>query len=374
MKKAIILLFLCSFAITLQAQKPVVFQDTIPFRNDLGIITIPITFNGVEKQFAFDTGAQSTVGFSWVADDLKRTSKTINVNSSNGSRTKMRYYKSGTIQLGSREITKHRILKAGDSDIFSCYDIDGILGVDITKHFNWTIDFEKKILIMSPPDSYPDEVDKMHALDFDFSNNRPSVFMEMNGKKIKFLLDTGARDSDVNKTKYTLLHIDQYPKAAFYSGFYDVNGTLTKTYNTTVQLPEMHSGNVTLFPTVDYGNQTTKIGNSLWKGKRLFLSLSTDKLYVSDAIIKNDTWNYDCVAVVKDKKMVALQIREGSEAWNLGIRQGDEITSLNGNTFTDFCALNKYQKQLSKEEKDFEFVFATGKRITIQKKQVFVIP
>ncbi len=374
MKKAIILLFLCGFAITLQAQKPVVFQDTIPFRNDLGIITIPISFNGVEKQFAFDTGAQATVGFSWVEDNLKRTSKTTNVNSSNGSRTKMRFYKSGKIQLGSREITKHRILKANDSEIFTCYNIDGILGVDITQHFNWTIDFENKILIMSPPDFYPEEVKDMHDLDFDFTNNRPSVFMEMNGKKIKFLLDTGARDSDVNKTAYNLLSIDQYPTTAMYSGFYDVNGTLTKTYNTTVQLPELQSGSVTLSPAVDYGNQSTKIGNSLWKGKRLFMSLRNDQLYVSDATVKSDVWNYECAAVVKNGKMVVLQIKEGSEAWNLGIRQGDEVISLNGNTFTDFCEFNKYQKQLGKEGKSFEFVLKDGKRITIDKKQVFINP
>jgi len=98
MKKTIFLLFLCFVSLTLQAQQPPAYQDTIPFRNDLGIITIPITFNGVEKQFAFDTGAQSTVGFSWVADDLKRTSKTVNVKSSNASRTKMRYYKSGELK------------------------------------------------------------------------------------------------------------------------------------------------------------------------------------------------------------------------------------------------------------------------------------
>ncbi|MFT5890593.1 MAG: hypothetical protein ACI9Y7_000686 [Dokdonia sp.] len=374
MKKTILLLFICFISITLQAQQPTAYQDTIPFRNDLGIIIIPMTFNGVEKQFAFDTGAQVTVGFSWVADDLKRTSKTVNVNSSNGSRTKMRYYKSGNIQLGSKKITKHRILKAGDSDIFTCYNIDGILGVDITQQFNWTIDFEKKILIMSPSDFYPEAIKEMHALDFDFTKNRPSVFMEMNGKKIKFLLDTGARDSDVNKKAYTLSSIDQYPKATFYSGFYDVNGTLTKTYNTTIQLPEIQSGAVTITPEVDYGNQSTKIGNSLWKGKRLFLSLKNDKLYVSDATIQSDSWSYDCAAVIKEGKMIVFRIKEGSDAWEQGIRQGDEIKTFNGNAFTDFCELNKYQVQLKEEKKDFELVFVNGKQLTVQKKQVFITP
>ncbi|WP_299211067.1 pepsin/retropepsin-like aspartic protease family protein [uncultured Dokdonia sp.] len=373
MKKAILFLVICFISITLQAQQPPAFQDTIPFRNDLGIIIIPMTFNGVEKQFAFDTGAQVTVGFSWVDRDLKPTSKTVTVNSSNGSKTRMRYYKSGNIQLGSRKITKHRILKTTDSDIFSCYQVDGVLGVDITQHFNWIIDFEKKILIMSPPDFYPEDVKEMHALDFDFAKNRPSVFMEMNGKKIKFLLDTGARDSDINKDAYTLLSMDEYPKATFYSGFYDVNGTLTKTYSKTLQLPEIKSGTVTIAPDVDYSTQSTKIGNSLWKDRRLFLSLKNDQLFVSDATIKNEAWSYDGAAVLKNGKMTVYRIREGSDAWEQGIRQGDEIKTFNGNVFTDFCELDKFQRQLSDEKSDFEWEFTNGKKLTIQRKKLFVL-
>ena len=64
MKKSLFFLVLCFISLTLQAQQSTVYQDTIPFRNDLGIIIVPITFNGVQKEFAFDTGAQSTVGFS----------------------------------------------------------------------------------------------------------------------------------------------------------------------------------------------------------------------------------------------------------------------------------------------------------------------
>ena len=371
MKKTIFLLVLCFISITLHAQAPKAFQDTISFRNDLGIIIIPITFNGVEKQFAFDTGAQVTLAFSWAKDELKSTSKKINITSSNGSKTKLRYYKSGVINLGSREIKKHRILRTDDSDIFSCYNIDGVLGVDITQHFNWTIDFKKKILIMSPSDFYPEEVKEMHALDFDYKNTRPSVFMEMNGKKIQFLLDTGARDSDVKKSQYRFIHLDEYSKTKFYSGFYDFNGTLTKTESTTVLLPEIKSGEVTITPAVDYGKQTTKIGNSLWKDKRLFLSLKNDELYVSDTSIKDDSWSYDCAAVIKDGKMIVFLIKEGSEAWKLGVRQGDQIKAINGKVFTDFCSLNKYQGQLKKDKKNIEFEFANGKKLTIQRKQLF---
>ena len=140
MKKQLLFLFSIFILGTVSSQNSKIFQDTIPFRNDLGLIIIPITFNGIEKQFAFDTGAQYSVAYSWAKEKLQRTSKTININSSSGLRSKMRFYKSGTITLGSKKIRSHRILNAPKNSIFSCYQVDGILGVDIIKEFNWTID------------------------------------------------------------------------------------------------------------------------------------------------------------------------------------------------------------------------------------------
>ena len=57
MRLKVLILLLSLVAINVHAQDDSVSQDTIPFRNDLGLIIIPITYNGVEKQFAFDTGA-----------------------------------------------------------------------------------------------------------------------------------------------------------------------------------------------------------------------------------------------------------------------------------------------------------------------------
>lgn len=374
MIKAIFFLCLSCVSLCAYAQQPSVYQDTIPFRNDLGIITVPITFNGVEKQFIFDTGAQFTVGFSWVKEDLKPTRKAINVNSSNGSRTKMSFYKSGTIQLGSKTIKKHKIIQAEDSDIFTCYKIDGILGVDITKHFNWIIDYDQNVLIMSPSDFYPEEIEGMYELDFDFSNNKPFVFMETSGQRLQYLLDTGASGSDINKKAFINLNIDQYPHAKFYSGFYDLNGTLTKTFDNWLLLTGGTSGQVTLAPEMDYSEKSSKIGNSLWKGKRIFLSMENDQLFVSESHIKNNPWSYDCSAVYSEGAMRVYKIREGSEAWNQGIRQGDKIQSYNGNIFTDFCTLDTFQRELTQEHKDLIFVFDNGIELNVSHKQILKSP
>jgi len=365
--------FLCLFSMLIQAQENTIYRDTIPFRNDLGLIIVPITFNGEVKEFAFDTGAQITLSYAWASEELKKTRKTTTVTSSSGLKSKMRYYKSGTINFGSREITGHRILNTPQNEIFTCYQVDGILGVDIIKQFNWVIDYENKILIMHPSDYVPDQVYDMYALDFDFQNNRPTVQLKRKDATFTFLLDTGAGgSSNISRRNYKLTNINDYPQTTMYSGNIDVNGIFTSSKPIVFQFPEAISEDVVLSPKIFYNNaKSTKIGNSLWRGKQLFLSLKNDKLYLSDSEIKEDKKGYPCGATLRDGKMIIVRIQEGSDLWNEGVRQGDGIQRYDGKTFDDFCALDQYQRDLVRSGKSFEIELTNGKVFTISKQVLF---
>tara|TARA_R110001632_G_scaffold107700_6_gene217418 strand:+ start:1930 stop:3054 length:1125 start_codon:yes stop_codon:yes gene_type:complete len=369
MKKQLLFLFSILLFGTVSSQNTKVFQDTIPFRNDLGLIIIPITFNGVEKQFAFDTGAQHSVAYSWAKEILKSTNKTITVNSSSGLRSKMRFYKSGTIELGSRKIKGHRILNAPKSSIFSCYQVDGILGVDIIKELNWTIDYKNKILIMYPTNHFPKKVEKMHPLDFDFRNNRPVVFLKVKSNRLQFLLDTGAGGfSNVSRRNYNLTNFDELPQTSFYSGSFDVNGILTASQPKIFQFQNVMSKNVAVSPLMYYNNQkSSKIGNKLWKEKELFLSLKKDQLYVSSSVINQTYRSFSCSVMYSKGTMRIMRIEVESDIWNLGVRQGDEVLLFDGKKFTDFCSLDQYQRKIVRSRKSFEIQLANGKIITISK-------
>ena len=359
--------------VSVYAQKAPKYQDTIPFRNDLGLIIIPLTFNGEVKEFAFDTGAEVSVAYAWAQSRLKKTNKTTTITSSSGLKSKMRYYKSGTIELGSRKITGHRILNTPENTIFSCYEIDGILGVDIIKEFNWTIDYEHNILIMNPANYYPNTVDTMHELDFDFQYNRPIVFLNRNNSTFKFLLDTGAGgDSNISKRNYKLRNIDDYPQASFQSGSYDINGIFTPSKPAVFRFPIATSGETQLLPLIRYNNaKSSKLGNQLWKDKQLFLSLKDDRLLLSSPEIKQQATTYSCTVSFQKGKMIVVRIQEGSSAWNAEIRQGDEVIQFNSKKFTDFCTLDQYQRQLVSESKPYTLTFVNGKQLTISKTPLF---
>jgi len=344
------------------------FQDTIPFRNDLGLIIIPVSFNGQEKQFAFDTGAQYTVAYGWAKDELKETNKTLTITSSAGLQSKMRFYKSGTVNIGSRKITGHRVLNTPKNDIFTCHNIDGILGVDIIKELNWNIDFKKKQLIMYPADYLPEAVDSMHQLDFDFTDN-PYLYLDRKGSRFKFLLDTGAgRSSNISKKQYNLTNIDDFPQVEVNSGSFGVNGIFTPTKPKVFQFPESKSKDVTISPIIYYNDlKSSKIGNDLWVDVSLFLSLKTDRLYVSVPKINEVYDNYPCYVSYNNGAMRIISIVKGSAIWNLGVRQGDEIRRYNDKEFTDFCSLDQYQRQLIALGEPFTIELKSGETVTVSR-------
>lgn len=370
MRKPLILLIFVFLTTTFYGQS---FQDTIPFRSDLGIIIIPVSFNGVEKQFAFDTGAQYSVAYGWAKEDLQRTNKTLIINSSSGLKSKMRFYKSGKIEIGSRKITGHRILNANRNEIFTCYNVDGILGVDIIKQLNWTIDYENKILIMYPSNHFPKKVKDMSELDFDYRSDRPYVYITAKGNKFRFLLDTGAGgNSNISKRNYTLTNLDEYPQVSFYSGSFDVNGILTASKPVVFKFPQSNSGKALLSPIIEYNNKkSTKIGNNLWKGKELFVSLKNKRLFVSESIVDQTFSRFPCSVLYRKGKMRITTIEVGSELWNMGVRQGDEILSYNGKIFSDFCSLNQFRKEVARTSDSFEIELTNGKKVTVSKKEGF---
>ncbi len=371
MKKVLLTIFLSLVALISQAQEVIKLQETIPFRNDLGLIIIPISFNGVEKQFIFDTGAQGTIVFSWAQEELKRTSKRVKVTSSNGSKTKLRIYKSGVIRLGNKEIKDHTSIMAGDSNIFGCHNIDGVLGVDVIKLYNWTIDYASHQLIMYDKAYFPPSVDLMNPLDFTFKKNVPSVHTTINGSNIRFLLDTGAGNSDLKEKDYSISSLKGNKYRKVYSGFYDLNGTLTPTESFEMQLLDMTSNTLSLVPIVAFGGKTTKIGNSLWGESKLFLSLANEKLLVSKTELIEDVKGYECGVVFSDGKMRVMGIYENSAAWDAGIRQGDVVISFNDKIFTDFCSFDKYQRNAVVSGREITLEFNNGKRIQVKKTSLF---
>ncbi|WP_394749066.1 aspartyl protease family protein [Spongiimicrobium salis] len=368
MKLKYLVLFILFFCLCANGQRH--YQDTIPFKTHLGLITIPIIFNGIEKQFLFDTGASHSIGFSWVGKELKSTRKTINVSSSGGRVSKLRYHKSGKIELGSVKINKHRILKTRDSEIFSCYNIDGVLGVDIISEFNWTIDFKEKYLIMYPKTFVPESTQLMHPMQLQHKRRPFLILKTEKGKSVRFLLDTGATSSDINKKVLLDTSSENPLDYEIYSGSYDFNGKRKNSFLKVLKRP-FTSEKVTINGVFDYGIQSSKIGNRLWKDNRLFLSENKKMFLVKNPVLDEFRSNYDCSFVFNDGAIIVGHVVVDSEAWEKGIRQGDEVKALNGKTFSNFCEITKYQRGLVDVDDKIIVTLMDNSAIELRRQQRF---
>ncbi len=368
-KLVFLILFFCSAYFWAQNK----FRDTIPFKNDLGLIVIPIQYNGQEKNFIFDTGAMLSIGFSWVKEELKATRKTRVITSSSKSKSRLRYYKADTVKLGSAKITKHRILGTKDSDIFSCYAIDGVLGMDIIAKFNWQINFKEKYIVMLDADYFPPDIDeKMYAMDFVYEDSRPWAYFNVLGERIRFLLDTGASNSDIYiKYKDLFKNIDTNSVKEIHSGFFDFNGAFSKTKSRTMKLLDVSSASVTLAPIVDFSKKSSKIGNSSWEDTSLFISINDNKLYCSSNSIDESYGSYGCSFDVKEGKIIVSKIQVNSIAWKEGLRQGSEVLEVNGKKFDDFCSIYTYQKGIVKQKNKLKVTLKDGKTITLNHELLF---
>jgi len=368
MKSKAVLFLLLFYSTLLIAQKQI--KDTISFRNDLGLIIVPIQFNGVEKNFIFDTGASVSVGFSWIKEELVKTSKTLKITSSSRKKSRLRYYKSDSINLASARITKHRILATNDSDIFSCYNIDGVLGVDIIAEFNWIINYDKKYLIMYNKDFFPENLKKMHSVDFDYDKRRPYAYLNFGNERLRFLLDTGATFSDIYLKDYSRIQNTSHTKREAYNGFFDFTGTLNKSKSSIMRFPIVTTKDININGIFDFSKKSSKIGNSLWKNNTLFLSLNSDMLYTSLKEIKELRKGYGCAFVYDNNKITVVKVVVDSQAWEQGLRQGDAIQMINGKTFEDFCSLQKFQKETSNQGIDLAITLKDGAVIVLKKKKV----
>ncbi|MHA7057444.1 retropepsin-like aspartic protease [Aquimarina sp. M1] len=367
MKSSIVLVLFLAYSVMV-AQKQ--FSDTIPFQNNLGLIVVPIKFNGVEKKFMFDTGATHSVGFSWVENELSRTSKTIKITSSSRRKSRLRYYKSDSVNLASAKITKHRILMTGDSDIFSCYNIDGVLGVDIIGEFNWVINYDKKFLVMYHKGFFPDDLKKMHKIDFSYIDKKPWAFLNFGNKRIRFLLDTGATFSDINTKSYQGIQSIDHIQREAYSGFFDFKGDLTQLKSLIMRFPSVTTNDVTINGIFEVSKKSSKIGNALWKNNILFLSLDRAILYTNLKEIEEYHMDYGCAFVYQQNKIKVVKVLGDSEAWKQGLRQGDEVKMINGKTFQDFCSLQQFQEETSKNAMDVTITLPNNTNIVLKKKKV----
>lgn len=163
---------------------------SLPFHMDAGLLVFKGQMNGVETDFAFDTGASMGLANSLAkpAKRLKVKGKKIKIRDSNKQVAKVPTGLTKEIKISGVTFPKIRSL-VNDMAYLYCMDYY-LLGSDIISQLNWEIDFEKKVIRFSKK-PFPVE-NGWTNIPVYFANKRPFVKVKFAGQQFEnVLIDTG---------------------------------------------------------------------------------------------------------------------------------------------------------------------------------------
>jgi len=368
MRKYLILLIVliindCTFAQT---------HDTIKFVNVMGLMKVPIQINGIEHYFIFDTGAECTVIREDEGDKLDKTNSTTDtLNDSFDKVTIQTKYFVKSFKIGCSNLNNQSLVAFPNSSFFNCLGIEGVLGVDIIKQFDWLIDFENQYLIKIDTSSSNKDISDYFALNFYENGFRPRIKLRIGDKIIDLLFDSGSNTNQLDSGSFQTIKKDikrSYNQISSASGATTFDKQTKESCFLINTQPFNNDSNkyTAEFNSISVGEN--KIGNTYWGQNKIFLSWTKNKLLFKPINIQNKK-TFGITFKVKNDTVIVNSIVYTEQILNLGLHIGDKIKTINGRIFKDNCELLKYQ--LHNKENNLTIELLNGKQITLNKESIY---
>lgn len=196
----------------------------IDYNEAFGLAIIPVTIEGVNYNFVYDTGAQTTVISSKLSKKIafdKRGS--ISTSDAKDSSQKLDFGTINSIYLDSLHYTNVGVIvnDFSSNPQFSCMAIDGILGANILNLSNWKINFTDRYFRISNIASELNLSEEHKTIPFSKKKGMPYVEFKINDTTtIDFMIDTGKNNDVISVSNQINLNIPQLNTSTIgYSGF-----------------------------------------------------------------------------------------------------------------------------------------------------------
>ena len=127
------------------------FNETVDMEIQNGLIFVPVYIDGKEYRFLFDTGAPFSISEELQKRHAFKVVSRGNIVDSDHSKKRVDWVQVDAIQIGDISF-QNQTAFLGDFSAnpkLECLGFDGIIGSNLMRHCNWTIDQEQKKLTLS---------------------------------------------------------------------------------------------------------------------------------------------------------------------------------------------------------------------------------
>lgn len=324
-------------------------KDTVDMELHSGLIFVPITINGQIYRFLFDTGAPFSISNHLQKENNFKIVSKGNIIDSDHNRKKVDWARVDSIRVGD-VLFLNQTAFIGDFEsnpILSCLGIDGIIGSNLIRHANWTIDQHQRTLSLF---SSVEKNDLNKGITIPFkTDNQYNIFIDIDFGRSKVknvLVDFGSNGSiALSKEIYSTLKDrsvfeDSYlEKGVKQSGIIGNPVYLSReiTVTDSVRLDSLELKNVLINT-----GKTVSIGNLLlsrfkvtidWKNKKLYLN-------IPETPVERIGLSGFRLGYSPEKGIYIQSVIEESNAYKEGIRTNIKVLKVDTLDFeneNDFC-------------------------------------
>jgi hypothetical protein len=347
------------------------FNEKVDIEIQRKLVFVYVTIRSKQYRFILDSGAPFSISKQLQEDYNFKKVSSGKIIDSELDRKKVSWIQVDTIKIGNIPFVNQTAF-VGDfnsNPILKCLEIDGILGSNLLRHCNWTIDQEQKILSLS---NTTDKEDIEESIIIPFNTNyQYSIFIKINIGKAEvknILVDYGSNGSiSLNQEIFATLKQNNIIGETFFEEGISQSGIIGEAANFSREITYSDSvvlNNVNLKNVMLRTGKTTSVGNDLLSRYRVIIDWNNKKLYLKETTnpaYSNNSFGFKLGYSI-EKGVYVQSVIMNSKAYAKGIRPNMRVMKLDTLDFEragEFCDYVKYKND---DEVFLQLVDSTGQK------------
>jgi hypothetical protein len=347
------------------------FEDTVQIDVQQGLIILQVSIEGKDYRFLFDSGAPLSVSTQLQdAHAFKMLSKGSIVDSDQN-RQNVEWAGIDSIKIG--KITfQDQTAFIGDfqaNPVLECLEIDGIVGSNLMRHCNWTIDQEQNLLILH---DHIDQGDLKKDITIPFRHDSQySIFVKINVGRAAIspiLVDYGSTASiSLSDQIFSTPKNENIIGETWTELGWKQSGLVGKPVklHREIEYSDSTSIDSIILPDVRLQtSETTSIGNGLLSRFRVTIDWNNDQLHLLKTGDKTKAASFSGFKLgsTAGGGIVVQSVVVGSGAYHEGVRPGMQVIQLDDLNFEDGSDFCDYINHRPADSISMQLVDSTGQQ------------